>query len=65
MASGSFSFDLANKLAEPMTGRATYFTLYPLSVAELPPEELMIFGKVKIFRQQTGIRQSLFLADIR
>ncbi len=36
LVSGSASFDLANKLAEPMTGRATFFTLYPLAVSELP-----------------------------
>lgn len=35
IASGSASFDLANKLAEPMTGRATTFTLYPLALGEL------------------------------
>lgn len=40
IVSGSASFDLANKLAEPMTGRATFFTLYPLSVLELDREEL-------------------------
>lgn len=40
IVSGSASFDLANKLAEPMTGRATFFTLYPLSVMELDREEL-------------------------
>ncbi|MDO8515056.1 MAG: ATP-binding protein [bacterium] len=43
LASGSSSFDLANRLAEPMTGRATFFTLYPLAVGELPHEEVM-FG---------------------
>ena len=36
LVSGSASFDLANKLAEPMTGRATFFTLYPLSLQEIP-----------------------------
>ena len=36
--SGSASFDLANKVAEPMTGRATLFTLYPLALAEVPVE---------------------------
>jgi uncharacterized protein len=46
VVSGSASFDLANKLAEPMTGRATLFTLYPLSLLELPKEELM-FGPEK------------------
>lgn len=40
IVSGSASFDLANKLAEPMTGRATFFTLYPLSVFELDKEEV-------------------------
>lgn len=40
IVSGSASFDLANKLAEPMTGRATFFTLYPLSVFELDKEEI-------------------------
>ena len=34
IASGSASFDLANKVNEPLTGRATFFTAYPLSVAE-------------------------------
>lgn len=46
LVSGSASFDLANKLAEPMTGRATFFTLYPLSVSELDREE-MRFGLAK------------------
>ncbi len=34
VASGSASFDLANKINEPLTGRATFFTAYPLSVDE-------------------------------
>ncbi len=36
LASGSASFDLANKVNEPLTGRATTFTLYPISYFELP-----------------------------
>lgn len=36
IASGSSSFDLANKIAEPLTGRATVFTLYPFSFVEPP-----------------------------
>lgn len=36
LASGSSSFDLANKMAEPLTGRSTTFTLYPLSILEIP-----------------------------
>ncbi len=35
IASGSSSFELANRLSEPMTGRAIQLTLYPLSIAEL------------------------------
>ncbi|MFO7806955.1 MAG: ATP-binding protein [Candidatus Moraniibacteriota bacterium] len=35
IATGSSSFDLANKTAEPLTGRARRFLLYPLSVEEI------------------------------
>jgi hypothetical protein len=35
IASGSASFDLANKLSEPLTGRTKTFWLYPLSYSEL------------------------------
>jgi len=35
IATGSSSFELANKTSEPMTGRAIRFTLYPFSVMEL------------------------------
>lgn len=36
IASGSSSFDLANKINEPLTGRSATFTLYPLSMLEIP-----------------------------
>ena len=36
IASGSASFDLANKINEPLTGRSSTFTLYPFSYSELP-----------------------------
>jgi uncharacterized protein len=35
IATGSSSFDLANKINEPLTGRNIKFTLYPLSLAEI------------------------------
>lgn len=35
LASGSASFDLRNRIGEPLTGRSRYFTLYPLALAEL------------------------------
>lgn len=35
LATGSASFDLANKINEPLTGRKLTFTLYPLSYPEI------------------------------
>ena len=35
LATGSASFDLANKISEPLTGRKLTFTLYPASYQEL------------------------------
>lgn len=35
IASGSASFDLANKLSEPLTGRTKTFLLYPLAYSEV------------------------------
>ena len=35
IATGSSSFELANKLSEPLTGRNRKFYLYPLSIKEL------------------------------
>lgn len=35
IATGSSSFDLANKTAEPLTGRVYSFELFPLSLAEI------------------------------
>lgn len=35
VATGSSSFDLANKVQEPLTGRTTTFQLYPLSWSEI------------------------------
>jgi predicted AAA+ superfamily ATPase len=35
LATGSASFELANKISEPLTGRTLTFNLYPLAYAEL------------------------------
>jgi len=35
LATGSSSFDLANKLGEPLVGRAIQYKLYPFSIGEL------------------------------
>ena len=39
IATGSSSFDLANKINEPLTGRKRIFHLHPLSMAELAAAE--------------------------
>lgn len=55
IASGSASFDLANKLNEPLTGRTKTFWLYPLAYSETEEkyrktsletslEEMLLFG---------------------
>ncbi len=44
IATGSSSFDLSNKVNEPLTGRSTVFTLFPFSLREIKAEG----GLVKI-----------------
>lgn len=39
VATGSSSFDLANKIGEPLTGRKTTLTLYPIAQTELLNEK--------------------------
>ncbi len=39
IATGSSSFDLANKIREPLTGRAYEYMLYPLSIEEIIEHE--------------------------
>jgi len=41
VATGSSSFDLAHKAAEPLTGRNFSFTLYPLSIQEMAQAETL------------------------
>jgi predicted AAA+ superfamily ATPase len=64
IATGSSSFDLANKTAEPMTGRVIHHTLFPLSVTELKDEEdwLAIDAKLdKLLR--FGSYPEIYLSD--
>lgn len=78
IASGSSSFDLANKLNEPLTGRHFQLFLYPLSYFEikqnvLPPDldfhwrEALIFGGYpEIFRldgREEKINRLIILAN--
>ncbi len=39
LATGSSSFDLANKISEPLTGRVWTYTLYPIAISELLEEK--------------------------
>lgn len=72
IATGSSSFDLANKVNEPLTGRALEFTIYPFSLRELKNfyknyeldgqlENLMVYGFYpEIIKSNTaGARQLL------
>lgn len=45
IATGSSSFDLANKIVEPMTGRAYEFYLLPLSITEIKSTNIKINSK--------------------
>ena len=45
LASGSSSFDLANKINEPLTGRKWEYKLFPLSFAELVGETNLLEEK--------------------
>ncbi|MBU2542157.1 ATP-binding protein [Patescibacteria group bacterium] len=47
IATGSSSFDLANKVGEPLTGRSISFKLYPFSISELEA----IYNRFEILSQ--------------
>lgn len=51
IATGSSSFDLANKINEPLTGRTSTFFLYPLSIEEIKPilPEIDLKGRLEEF----------------
>ncbi|MBI5755053.1 ATP-binding protein [Candidatus Peregrinibacteria bacterium] len=52
VATGSSSFDLANKVHEPLTGRALTYTLYPISFLELS-------NRYNIFELQEQLEERL------
>ena len=71
IATGSSSFDLANKVSEPLTGRKLTLTLYPVSYGELTDtlgafearaelERWLIWGGYPgIFTAEPGLRERL------
>ncbi|MFA6047914.1 MAG: ATP-binding protein [Parcubacteria group bacterium] len=48
IATGSSSFDLAQKISEPMTGRTFTFMLYPISLREIRQKENLIEVEAKL-----------------
>lgn len=75
IASGSSSFDLANKINEPLTGRSVTFTLYPLSIQEVPKniletipakiEEFLRFGLYpKVITLASETEKELYLNEL-
>jgi len=48
IATGSSSFDLSQKITEPLTGRAFTYILYPLSLKEIKGGKDMFFIESKI-----------------
>ncbi len=60
IATGSSSFDLANKVNEPLTGRNLEFSLYPLSISEL----ISTKGKLEVKNDLTNILRFGLYPDI-
>lgn len=54
IATGSSSFDLANKTKEPLTGRAYEFFLYPLSIEEVSNNSLLEYKTREDFLMRYG-----------
>ena len=48
IATGSSSFDLAQKISEPMTGRTFTFMLYPISLQEINQKENLLSIEAKL-----------------
>jgi predicted AAA+ superfamily ATPase len=76
-ATGSSSFDLANKVSEPLTGRVWTYNLYPISSEEIlnhgetkfdfyqKLEEYMLFGGYpEVFSYKTKIEKIAYLKQL-
>lgn len=76
LATGSSSFDLANKVKEPLTGRTSTHVLYPVSLSELRKhynlfelsdrlEEFMIYGLYPlVFHHSSGHEKEKYLREL-
>jgi len=74
IATGSASFDLAGKVGEPLTGRQSPLTLYPLSLGELRAkmndfeikqnlEDFLVFGMYPEVRAASSSSEKRFILD--
>ncbi len=75
--SGSSSFDLSNKIGEPLTGRQSVYTLYPLSVLEMAEnsgmievqnqlDNLLVFGSYpELLTSSNNEKKSEYLINLR
>ena len=76
LVTGSSSFDLANKIKEPLTGRTSTYTLFPVSLKELSKthnafelqnrlEELMVYGMYPdLFNYNSYERKEKYLREL-
>jgi predicted AAA+ superfamily ATPase len=72
---GSSSFELRNKIGEPLTGRSRYFQLYPFSLQEIASDfltvqqllpNLLVFGSYpQVFLAEAETEKRLLLENIR
>jgi predicted AAA+ superfamily ATPase len=72
---GSASFDLRNKIGEPLTGRSQFFNLYPFSIAEISVDYIssvrqlpsfLIYGLYpQVFNADTDKNKKQILENIR
>ena len=68
IATGSSSFDLVNKIGEPLTGRARHFSMFPLAVSEICNdaisaqsmlEKILIYGLYPSVFKTNDYRESI------
>lgn len=75
LATGSSSFELSDKLSEPLTGRNIKFIMYPLSVAELKGkydqlqlkeklDELLVFGSYPDIVSRPLVQKPVLLDEL-
>ncbi len=76
LVTGSSSLDLANKVKEPLTGRTSTYTLYPISLSELSKtnsvielqsrlEEFMVYGLYpELFNLESINKKEKYLREL-